>query len=92
MVVGEFSRCDCVEAIAVDDIEEREPCGPASASSEPPFAKLLTFWKPHKRFQGKPWSVRAAQLVAAAAGAHLVIVDADIQCVSACSVMPHRWL
>jgi hypothetical protein len=35
--------------------------------------------KPHRRFQGKPWSVRAAQLVAAAAHAHLIIVDADIQ-------------
>ena len=29
--------------------------------------------------QGKPWSVRAGQLLAAAANAHLVIVDADIQ-------------
>jgi hypothetical protein len=72
-----MSRCDCVEDIAVDDIEEPEPC--AAPSTEAPYSRLITFWKPHRRFQGKPWSVRAAQLVAAAARAHLIIVDADIQ-------------
>ena len=75
-VIGEHARCDMLEDIAVDDIEESEPCAPPS--SEPPYARIITFWKPHKRFQGKPWSVRAGQLLAAAAGAHLVIVDADI--------------
>lgn len=77
VVIGEHARCDLLEDIAVDDIEESEPCAPPSP--DPHFARLITFWKPHKRYQGKPWSVRAAQLLAAAAGAHLLIVDADIQ-------------
>ena len=76
VVIGEHTRCDMLEDIAVDDIEESEPCAP---SLEPPFSRLITFWKPHRRYQGKPWSVRAGQLLAAAAGAHLVILDADIQ-------------
>jgi len=75
VVIGEISRCDFVEEIAVDDIEEPEPCQAASVS----YSRLVTFWKPHRRYQGKPWSVRAAQLVAAAAQAHCMIMDADIQ-------------
>ncbi len=70
-----MSRCDCVEDIAVSDLEEPEPAQPKQEA----FSRLVTFWKPHRRYQGKPWSVRAAQLVAAAANAHLMIVDADIQ-------------
>jgi hypothetical protein len=81
VVIGEHTRCDMLEDIAVDDIEESEPCAP---SLEPPFSRLITFWKPHRRYQGKPWSVRAGQLLAAAAGAHLVILDADIQVREAC--------
>ena len=76
VVIGELSRCDCVEDIAVDDIEEAEPC--AAPQTEPPWSRLITFWKPARRYQGKPWSVRAAQLVAAAARASLCILDADI--------------
>lgn len=47
------------------------------------YVRVVTFWKPAVEFQQKPWSVRAFQRIAAAAnsgaGAHLMIVDADIQ-------------
>ena len=49
VVIGEHSRCDLLEDIAIDDIEESEPCAPPS--SEPHYARLITFWKPHKRYQ-----------------------------------------
>ena len=49
VVIGEHSRCDLLEDIAIDDIEESEPCAPPSA--EPHYARLITFWKPHKRYQ-----------------------------------------
>jgi len=77
VVIGELSRCEFVAEIAVGDIEKTDPSLPAAPG--PPYARVLTFWKPHRRYQGKPWSVRAAQVVAAAASAHLIIVDADIQ-------------
>jgi len=51
VVIGEHSRCDLLEDIAIDDIEESEPCAPPS--SEPHFARLITFWKPHKRYQAR---------------------------------------
>jgi hypothetical protein len=51
VVVGEMARCDCVEDIAVDDIEEPEPC---DVHTEPSFSRLITFWKPARRYQVRP--------------------------------------
>ncbi len=59
VVVGELSRCDCVEDIAVDDIEEPEPC--AAPSAEPPFSRVMTFWKPHRRYQARHEAAKRAQ-------------------------------
>ena len=75
LVIGEFSRSDLVSDINISDIEEPEPGQPNACA----YTSIQSFWKPSARYVGKPWSVRAAQLVAAAVGAHLMIVDADIQ-------------
>ncbi|KAL6064261.1 CLTH domain-containing protein [Balamuthia mandrillaris] len=77
VVMGEFSRADMVELINASEIEEEED------GESKGYVAIETMWKPHPRYQQKPWTVRAFQQLAALVndgeGAHLLIVDADIQ-------------
>ena len=88
LVIGEFSRSDLVESIPLhqledhtDDPEEEEDV--RGGGSRRSYVHIETFWKPHPKYASKPFTVRALQVMADSAndghGAHLLIMDADIQ-------------
>lgn len=75
-VIGEFSRSDMVESIPLHQLQDDETDGES-------YVHIETFWKSHPKYASKPFTVRACQVVANSAnsgqGAHLCIMDADIQ-------------
>ena len=95
LVIGEFARSDMVEQIPLHQLEDdedemEEECGvEESEECDRQYEERLTavhiesFWKPHPKYASKPFTVRALQVMADRAnggrGAHLIIMDADIQ-------------
>ena len=63
--------------------EAAEAEGRAGTSRRHTAVHIESFWKPHPKYASKPFTVRALQLLADKAnggrGAHLIIMDADIQ-------------
>ena len=89
LVIGEFSRSDLVESIPLhqledhDDDEEEDEDDGSGRGRRRSYVHIETFWKPHPKYASKPFTVRALQVMADSAnaghGAHLIIMDADIQ-------------
>jgi hypothetical protein len=89
MIVGEQTQAQMVQLIKPHHLEdapedyELDVDNNNRNSSSIIYTSIVTFWKPEPKYASKPFSVRALQIAAASAnrgnGAHLVIMDADIQ-------------
>ena len=83
--------CVQVEQIPLHQLEDNDDDDddPANSDNEAEQAggrtavHIESFWKPHPKYASKPFTVRALQVLADKAnngrGAHLIIMDADIQ-------------
>ena len=71
---------DIAEAEAEGDEDEE---GDDDSTGRYTAVHIESFWKPHPKYASKPFTVRALQVMADRAnggrGAHLIIMDADIQ-------------
>ena len=95
LVIGEFARSDMVEQIPLHQLEDDEDDmdgaldeddaddGDDDFDARHTAVHIESFWKPHPKYASKPFTVRALQVMADRAnggrGAHLIIMDADIQ-------------
>lgn len=64
MIIGEFSRMDCIEEISeqLNDIQDGEIWEQQS------YVSVETMWKHSHVYSGKSWTVRALQIIAANCG------------------------